>query len=250
VAVKKIKADRARDKKFLEMVESEALQWCKIPAHTNILRFFGIWLDENKAYSLVSEFIADGSVLDVLHDRGFSMHEKYKIMSQAAAGLWQLHDADVVHRDLALRNILIDLKSFRVCVADFGLSREQTMETAKVTMDAALAVSWSSPEILEEGRYTKATDIWSFAVLAWELLAEKVPYKGTPIMKLIRGICDGSLSLPINKEWDNKAKEILKKSWNRNQKYRPKSKEIYKNWKEIADQTEKKESRKKRNLVH
>ena len=51
------------------------------------LRFLGICTDIPGHIALVCDFIRDGSVLDQLHSRGFSIKEKYRIIRQAATGV-------------------------------------------------------------------------------------------------------------------------------------------------------------------
>ena len=65
----------------------------------------------------------------------FTKFEKIEIMKQAAAGIWAIHDSDVVHRDIACRNVLIDLKAFRVVVADFGLTTHLLDDIENVDME-------------------------------------------------------------------------------------------------------------------
>lgn len=74
----------------------------------------------------------------------------------AAAGMVYLEECDIVHRDLALRNLLVGshgLDKYTVKVSDFGLSRtvKQGFYTKK---QAEIPVRWCSPEILERGIYT------------------------------------------------------------------------------------------------
>lgn len=95
-----------------------------------------------------------------------------------------LHANNIVHRDLALRNVLAGdalevNREFNVVVADFGLSRlmEQTNTDVGVTK-ASFAVEWSAPETLMSREYSKDTDTWSFGILIWELFnrASRVPW--------------------------------------------------------------------------
>lgn len=73
----------------------------------------------------------------------------------------------IVHRDLALRNILVtyseeDNSRYIVKVADFGLSRAITPGTQGTlqTSNFRIPFKWSAPEILTNGTYSSKSDVW------------------------------------------------------------------------------------------
>eukprot|EP00494_Astrolonche_serrata_P032641 UN32910 len=160
VAVKKIKKDLL-SRKQIKMLSKEGETWQRIPPHENVVRFvdFGQCSDRNgiklDSIFLVLEFMKDGSVLDLLQERKvFTLKEKYNMLKQISAGVWNLHNANCVHRDLALRNILIDLGNFRVAVTDFGLSRHLDTQEKSNRTATTLAIAWSAPESLKDQTYT------------------------------------------------------------------------------------------------
>jgi serine/threonine protein kinase len=84
----------------------------------------------------------------------------------------------VVHRDLALRNILLTA-ALIVKIADFGLSR-QTKDGAYLrNTEPDLPFRWSAPVALTSKRTTLNADLWTYGVLLWELFKlTAVPYQG------------------------------------------------------------------------
>eukprot|EP00494_Astrolonche_serrata_P005808 UN05825 len=95
----------------------------KLPQHMNIVQSFGLSF-KDKVVSIVFEYMKDGCVLDVLRERGFNTTEKYDIAQQISAGVWHLHENNWIHKNLALRNILINLSEpMRVVITDFYHSR-------------------------------------------------------------------------------------------------------------------------------
>uniref|UniRef100_A0A914WGS6 Protein kinase domain-containing protein n=1 Tax=Plectus sambesii TaxID=2011161 RepID=A0A914WGS6_9BILA len=99
---------------------------------------------------------------------------------QIARGMQFLATMNVMHRDIAVRNVLLKL-DFTLKVADFGLSRrlKEDDDTYYVgNKGTALPIRYIAPETLKSGRFSITTEYWSFGVVVWELFtfAEKQPY--------------------------------------------------------------------------
>uniref|UniRef100_A0A914XCQ5 Protein kinase domain-containing protein n=1 Tax=Plectus sambesii TaxID=2011161 RepID=A0A914XCQ5_9BILA len=99
---------------------------------------------------------------------------------QIARGMQFLAAMNVMHRDIAVRNVLLKL-DFTVKVADFGLSRKlKESDNAYYTgkEGTALPIRYIAPESLKSGRFAITSEYWSFGVVVWELFtfAEKQPY--------------------------------------------------------------------------
>eukprot|EP00494_Astrolonche_serrata_P028979 UN29246 len=95
-------------KQSIQDLIKEAEFLAKIPPHHNICRFMGL-VNEKSSVGLVMEYIKHGNVKDCAGKWMFSPATKYEILKQAACGVWNLHRMNFIHRDLALRNLLIDL---------------------------------------------------------------------------------------------------------------------------------------------
>ena len=79
---------------------------------------------------------------------------------------------EVVHRDLATRNVLLcpgkgDALVAKVC--DFGLSRSAYRGVYQMVTERPMPISWMAFEALYSGECTSAGDVWSFGVLLWEV---------------------------------------------------------------------------------
>ena len=102
--------------------------------------------------------------------------------SRQAEACKYLHarEPKIVHRDLKSENLLIN-DQFTAKVSDFGLSRF-------IDLDAKMTVcgtpSWVAPEIFREERYTEKVDVYSYAILLWELITQDKPHYGFDAIQL------------------------------------------------------------------
>ncbi|KAA0159901.1 hypothetical protein FNF28_05629 [Cafeteria roenbergensis] len=101
---------------------------------------------------------------------------------QAARGLLAISDLGAIHGDFAARNVLVlemqehapfaDASRFRVAVSDFGMSLWVTTEESVVPREApdGMPMRWQSPEVFRSKKFSAKGDVWSWAVMCWELL--------------------------------------------------------------------------------
>uniref|UniRef100_A0A914XDL7 Protein kinase domain-containing protein n=1 Tax=Plectus sambesii TaxID=2011161 RepID=A0A914XDL7_9BILA len=85
-----------------------------------------------------------------------------------------LHMKEVVHRDLALRNILLT-SDYIVKIGDFGLSRSTINGSYLKIQNPPLPVKWTAPEVFVNNTIPIESDLYTFGILLWELftLGEK-----------------------------------------------------------------------------
>lgn len=103
---------------------------------------------------------------------------------EVAAALDHLHSYGIIHGDLKSQNVLlmssdIVAKNFICKVGDFGMSRPLTQIKTHISTFTAGTISHMPPEVLRDGILTPATDVFSFGMILWELMAGKLPFLGT-----------------------------------------------------------------------
>jgi len=97
-----------------------------------------------------------------------------RIVKQAAVSLVPLEESNILHRDIAARNFLVD-SGLNVKLSDFGMARFTTTEHGneyKPSSNTSIPVRWSAPEVLKTGTSTAASDRYSFGVTMWEILTK------------------------------------------------------------------------------
>ena len=102
--------------------------------------------------------------------------QQLKTCMHIARGMNYLHTLDppVLHRNLKSQNLLVD-DGGKVKIADFGWSRLKTFDAGKTFFHGW---QWCAPEILWGGKYTEAADVYSYSMVAWEVLTKTVPFHG------------------------------------------------------------------------
>ncbi|XP_077973920.1 uncharacterized protein LOC120347945 [Styela clava] len=148
-------------------------------SHRNIIQFYGACC-EVPNYCLVTEYAPYGSLYCFLASPKSEQLEFVQMLSWAgdvALGMNYLHEEapiQVVHRDLKSKNVLI-CQDFSLKICDFGASRVFD-ETTVMTITGTYP--WMAPELIQGLPTSETCDVYSFAVVLWELLTKEVPFKG------------------------------------------------------------------------
>ncbi|XP_042245989.1 protein tyrosine kinase 2 beta, b [Thunnus maccoyii] len=89
---------------------------------------------------------------------------------QICKALVYLEGVNMVHRDIAVRNVLVANPEC-VKLGDFGLSRYIEDEEYYKASVTRLPIKWMAPESINFRRFTSASDVWMFAVCVWEIMS-------------------------------------------------------------------------------
>ncbi|KAF8821822.1 Tyrosine kinase-like (TKL) protein [Cardiosporidium cionae] len=145
--------------------------------HPNITLFLGIILSPQ--YCLVTEYIPNGSLFDLLHVELITLSFKQClcIAMEICCGMMYLHHHGILHCDLKSSNILIS-EYGHVKICDFGLASLAEWpieEDLPRHMGCIGSLHWMAPEVLRGEGMTKASDVYSFGVILWEMLIREIP---------------------------------------------------------------------------
>jgi serine/threonine protein kinase len=215
-----------KEKKELEDFWKEANLMIELPPHPNIVRVFGISTDGTQPI-LVLEYCAGGSLDKLLFVDEQPMNETQKItlVRGIAAGMRHLHNHNLIHRDLAARNILLsgtgDPK-----ISDFGMSRLLQKEDEGKTKANVGPIRWMAPESLAKQTYSKKSDVWSFGIVAYEIVARREPHIDVEPLEVGLLIRDQHLTPKIPDDCPPILRELMQLCWQADPNQRPSFKEI------------------------
>ncbi len=128
--------------------------------------------------ALVMEYVPGGDLRTLIDSGALSGAHAASLLCEVAAGLAHAHGAGVVHRDVKPANVLLTADG-HAKIADFGLARlSRVPNSFRTTTDSASGTpTYMAPEqILDPTREMPASDVYSFAVLAYEMLTGSRPY--------------------------------------------------------------------------
>ncbi|KAG0471374.1 hypothetical protein HPP92_015920 [Vanilla planifolia] len=175
VAVKVLAADSKQGEREFQ---TEVLLLGRLH-HRNLVNLVG-YCEEKGQRMLIYVYMPNGSLSSHLYSEcsvALVWDLRMNIALDVARGLEYLHDGaipSIVHRDIKSSNILLD-RSMRARLADFGLSRE---ETVSQTAPIRGTYGYLDPEYISSRSFTKKSDVYSFGVLLFELIAGRAPQQG------------------------------------------------------------------------
>lgn len=191
--------------------------------HECIVELIGIC--HHSPVMIVQELLQMGSMLDFLldHPNKVNPDEDLKLWAaQIACGMHYLEGQNFVHRDLAARNILLAHEQ-RAKISDFGLSRACKFEKDyyKATEGGRWPVKWYAPECIYFGRFTHASDVWSYGVTLWEMWTfGEQPY-GEKNGQQVLAMIENKERLPRPSKSPRKIYEIMRHCWEYEPEKRP-----------------------------
>ena len=181
-AKKNLKNKHARNKIKHEI---EMLSRFRHPFITQILDSF----ETEKHIFIVMEYIC-GDLLGFIRKRGKLSESMTKVIfRQIMEGLRYIHKKKIVHRDIKLDNILIDLTN-TVKICDFGVSKR--IDKGDIMYDHCGTPAYIAPEIFKNRGYEGfSCDTWSAGVTLYYMLAGVQPFCADSIKELEKIIIEG-----------------------------------------------------------
>ncbi|MCP4428785.1 MAG: protein kinase [Chloroflexi bacterium] len=187
VAVKALKSDIVSGNPQLVerfVREGEALRQLN---HPNIVKMLAA-IEEADRHYLVMEYVSGGSLRDLLDDQNqLPLHRVLQIGLELADALTRAHHLNIIHRDLKPANVLLaDDGTPRL--TDFGVAH--IGDRPRLTQSGALVgtLDYLSPEICNGEKQDARSDIWSFGVVLFEMLAGKRPFAAPSLAATLTAI--------------------------------------------------------------
>ncbi|RHZ85176.1 hypothetical protein Glove_71g138 [Diversispora epigaea] len=204
------------------------------------IRFYGITQDpETHSYMMVLEYAADGNFREYLKNNFNNINwlQKLDSLRDLSYRLRDIHKLDIVHQDFHPGNILSSNLKKNLQISDFGLSKLIGANPNNPEKKNIVGVlPYIAPEVLSgDEEYTKAADVYSFGIIAYEMITGFPPYPDIPHDEdLAIKICNG-LRPKIPFHTPKLITRAIMRCWDARVKHRPTFKEL---WKELDKYTD------------
>eukprot|EP00931_Biecheleriopsis_adriatica_P053387 TRINITY_DN3122_c0_g1_i7.p1 TRINITY_DN3122_c0_g1~~TRINITY_DN3122_c0_g1_i7.p1 ORF type:complete len:966 (+),score=220.10 TRINITY_DN3122_c0_g1_i7:364-2898(+) len=176
--------------------------------HPNIIQAYGV-CEKDDLLMLVMEKADLGCLQQCLQKQLLLFSARVSVALDTAFGMSYLHAVNIVHRDLKSDNIMLVSKTnpgdVSAKISDFGLafSTRQSLASTRASMISSSAkkqvgsAAYMSPENLrmklgvDDLAGWKKNDIYSYSIVLWELLTQKIPWEGiTDLAHLSGRVCN------------------------------------------------------------
>ena len=128
----------------------------------------------------IMKYYKDGSLDALIKSKKLDLEVRFVMLRQILEGIAFLHSHGIIHRDLKPQNILIAEYdgTYEPLITDFGISKQLADGESSAVSNSILGgtYSYASPEQLKETTIRKNTDLWSFGVIAYQMLTGALPF--------------------------------------------------------------------------
>jgi eukaryotic-like serine/threonine-protein kinase len=175
VAMKSLRPELLSDSNFVERFRAEATSLARLN-HPNITTLYSLIPDGRNLY-MVMERVRGHTLDDILKKRHapLDVRESLAIIAQAADGLAYAHSMGVIHRDIKPSNLMIGENGV-LKIMDFGIARVRGSQRLTRSGSIVGTLAYMSPEQLRGEEGDESCDLYSLAIVLYEMLSGTPPF--------------------------------------------------------------------------
>ncbi|KAM7251197.1 hypothetical protein ACFE04_023080 [Oxalis oulophora] len=240
VAVKRILPSLSDDRLVIQDFRHEVNLLVKL-RHPNIVQFLGA-VTEKKPLMLITEYLRGGDLHQYLKEKGaLNPTSAINFALDIARGMAYLHNEPnvIIHRDLKPRNVLlVNSNADHLKVGDFGLSKlikvQNSHDVYKMTGETG-SYRYMAPEVFKHRRYDKKVDVFSFAMILYEMLEGEPPLANYEPYEAAKYVAEGHRPIFRAKGFIPELKDLTERCWSADMSQRPPFLEILKKLEKIKE---------------
>lgn len=187
VAVKVLRRELMGDPAFVKRFEHEARAVSRLD-HPNIISLMDVGQDGDVRY-IVMEYVPGYTLKQFIAQRGrLAPNEAINITREILSAVSHAHKQHIIHRDLKPQNILL-ADDGMVKVSDFGIAQQKDSGNTINASEVLGSVHYISPEQARGFGISEQSDLYSVAVMLYEMVTGRVPFDGeTPTAIAVKQI--------------------------------------------------------------
>lgn len=224
VAVKSVLPSLSNDKLVIQDFRHEVDLLVKL-RHPNIVQFLGA-VTREPPLMLITEYLSGGDLHRFLEEKGaLSTLTAVNFALDIVRGMTYLHNEPcvIIHRDLKPRNILL-VNENHLKVGDFGLSKlisaKFSHDMYKLTGETG-SYRYMAPEVFKHRRYDEKVDVFSFAMILYEMFEGNPPFSNYDAYEAARIVSKGDRPFFRAKTYVPELKELIEECWHADSNRRP-----------------------------
>ena len=183
--------------------------------HPNVIRLLGSVYNENPlTYCLVLEYCNAGDLsqaLQIYTPPNFF----FSVANDIANGMAYLHSRGVLHRDIKPSNVLLEGNvsngTFAAKVSDFGVAT--TFEDDANRTAETGTYRWMAPEVIRHESYSSMADVYSYAILCWQLLTRENPFESVSPLEAAGKVALEHARPPFPRETPQSIQALISICW-------------------------------------
>jgi serine/threonine protein kinase len=189
VAVKVLRAELAADAVARQRFEREAQSAARV-LHPNVTAIHSVGRTAAGRPFIVMEYVEGRTLADLLASGPLEAERAIEVLGALAAALGAAHDRGVLHRDVRPGNVLIEHRTGRTVLGDFGIAGLLETGAAAATRLTAAGVMlgdvrYNSPEQISGDGAVEQSDVYALGVVAYEVLTGRGPYDARSSAELL-----------------------------------------------------------------
>ena len=177
--------------------------------HPNIVRVYEYKFDDNHHPFILTEYVPASSLTSKVIQK-MDLEEKLNFMHKLASALWEVHKRGIIHRDIKPSNIMVT-SDREPKLTDFGIASVKD-SSLTLTKEILGSPKYMAPEVFSGTHGIDArSDIFSFGIVAYEILTGTQPFEGRSISHIVHSVCSDKPARPsrINPEIPKDVDDIL-----------------------------------------
>lgn len=182
--------------------------------HPNIIRLLGsVYHPSPLTFGLVLEY-CDAGDLSLALEKPTPSNFFFHVALSIAKGLTYLHHRSIIHRDIKPSNVLLhgDLNSgnYSVKVTDFGVATD--LNSGNRTAETG-TYRWMAPEVIRHEVYSQTADVYSYAIVLWQLLTREEPFQDKSQLEAAVAVSMESARPPLPSDTPGLLISLLERCW-------------------------------------